>query len=110
MCTSQPVVPCTIVLMPCSHGRPSGNESHRDHGVLREAGGDRGVPSGQRTHTQGRRSQGEYQGWKLAPACQPMADKFYVGPVEILSWLVKCPITSVQIVGFVSFRACRPKG
>ena len=27
-----------------------------------------------------------------------MAGKFYVGPVEMLNGLVKCPITSIQIV------------
>ena len=34
------------------------------------------------------------QGWKLALACQPMAGKYYIGPVENLSRLVKIPITS----------------
>ena len=29
-----------------------------------------------------------------------MAGKFYVGPVEIMSGLVKVPITSIQILGF----------
>ena len=31
-----------------------------------------------------------------------MAGKFYAGPVEILSGVVKCPITSIQIMGFES--------
>ena len=39
------------------------------------------------------------QGWKLAPARRPMAGKVYIGPVQILSGLVKCPITSIQIMG-----------
>ena len=42
------------------------------------------------------------QGWKLAPARKPMAGESYVGPVEILSWLVKFPIISIQIVEFGS--------
>ena len=31
-----------------------------------------------------------------------MAGKFYVEPVEIMSGLVKCCITSIQIIGFWS--------
>ena len=47
-----------------------------------------------------------WQGWKLAPAHQPMASTFYIGPVGILSGLVKCPpIPSLQIMGFGSCRA-----
>ena len=44
----------------------------------------------------------EKQGWKLALAHRPGPSKFYVGPVEILSGLVKCPITSIQSIGFGS--------
>ena len=42
------------------------------------------------------------QDWKLAPACRFMAGKVYVGPVDVLSGLVKCPI-----MAFVSCRAGR---
>ena len=38
-----------------------------------------------------------YQGWKLALVHRPIAGKFDVGSVEILSVLVKCPITSIQM-------------
>ena len=49
------------------------------------------------------------QGWKLAPAHQPMAGYFYVGPVEILSGLVKFTITSIEMMGFVSCTDDREK-
>ena len=64
--------------------------------------------SGFHTHTSHSNDHTHYivtQGWKLALARQPVAGKFYVGPVEFLSGLVKCPITSIQIKGFVSCQA-----
>ena len=40
------------------------------------------------------------QGWKLALAHWPMASQFYIGVVEILSELVKFPMTSIQIMSY----------
>ena len=37
----------------------------------------------------------EYQEWKLATARWPKAGKLYVGPVEILSGLIKCRVISI---------------
>ena len=51
-----------------------------------------------------------YQGWKLALTHWPTAGKFYVGPVEILSELVKCSIISIEIMWFVSCWAGRAEG
>ena len=42
------------------------------------------------------------QGWKLAPACWPLAGNFYVGPVKVLSGQVKFSITSMKILGIGS--------
>ena len=39
------------------------------------------------------------RGWKLALAHWPLDGKFYVGPVEMLSGLVKCPITINTDIG-----------
>ena len=44
-------------------------------------------------------------GWKRTPARRPLAGKNYVGPVELLSWLVKFHITAIQIMRFGS-RLC----